>query len=193
MRFIPVIDSQRCLDSALAHKEEAKALFETKRFDEAIAAYQDGLAALPPREDTQDDLGGRDIGQPDEVKNKEPAGGTEQLRELTGAELAEEERLANMTPEQREAEENDQRLKEELKTLRVTLFSNIAACEMKLQRWDRAGSACDKGEYLKSVMSLGKVSDDSPSCALAMTSSPRRRCETSQVATSSRSIAGRSR
>lgn len=69
-----------------------------------------------------------------------------QLRELTPLEQQEEERLAALTPSQRLVEEERARFEREVYSLRTTLWSNLAACELKAGRWERAKEACDEGE-----------------------------------------------
>lgn len=87
-------------------------------------------------------------GKGKEMETEDNGGKSEgpQIRELSPAELAEEERLAALSPAERASEGEQRHLQREIKTLRITLHSNMAACEMKLERWDRGSKACDEGE-----------------------------------------------
>lgn len=142
---------QQLLEEATALKVQANALFEKGSYEAAIAEYRDALAVLPPKPvapaaATTDEEGAALTETP-----PAPAATGEQLRELTAEEQQEEERLANLSPEERQAEEEAARLEQEINELRTTLWSNMAASEIKLERWQRAKEACDEGQHREAV------------------------------------------
>lgn len=145
------------LDTALAHKNCANDLFVKGRYDEAVAEYQDGIAILPPRpnstaageEATSSANQERDTDSRTARSAQKAPEKQDQIHELSEEELAEEMRLASLSPAQREAEEEAVRVEADIVDLRCTLFSNTAACEIKLERWDRAVNACNEGKGAK--------------------------------------------
>ncbi|CAO1622966.1 unnamed protein product [Parajaminaea phylloscopi] len=154
---------RQALSDASQHKDAANSLFVAGNYDEALSVYQDALACLPPRSaddatrlgdgDQEDAVAG---GARQATSNRDTLDEQDRLRELTRAEELEEERLARLSPSARAQEDRERELREELNTLRVTLHSNMAASEMKLNRWERGSKACDEAlrddpSHLKSL------------------------------------------
>ncbi|PWN24511.1 hypothetical protein BDZ90DRAFT_268992, partial [Jaminaea rosea] len=134
-------------EEAQQFKLAANTAFERGDYEAAISEYRDALASLPPREPMSE----TETQQENEAerRNATPAQASASLRELTPLEQQEEERLAALTPSQRLVEEERARSEREVHSLRTTLWSNLAACELKARRWERAKEACDEALTLE--------------------------------------------
>lgn len=141
------------LSEAQDLKTRANALFDAKRYEEAIALYADAVAALPPRPvpvpaaeskpDADENQPGRDAASSDATQReggeKAVVGDTTTEPERTAEKSDGAEPAATATPAPRREDEG-------VTALRTTCYANQAAAYLKVEMWEQAREAASQGE-----------------------------------------------
>ncbi|GAA6007476.1 hypothetical protein JCM10207_006355 [Rhodosporidiobolus poonsookiae] len=110
------------LDRAQDLKKRGNAEFGQGRWEMALETYKEGLAELPVRTAPGHSLKGKEKAADQDAPADEPEEGKTEAK----------------------GEEDEEKETEELRELRAILSANVAACLLKLERYEEAVAACDE-------------------------------------------------